>query len=128
VLSRSACGSGTGPPSACPLGLWHHPDDGIDLWRSPVTPVVEPNEARFRIAAVHARPRDRWRGLNWWSSAAAAPLVEEFNDNILIRAFGVLGSIGSAAFIIAAIAAGVTSTAKPAHPSLSRACSDYRGS
>jgi hypothetical protein len=39
--------------------------------------------------------------------AAAAPLVNEFNDNILIRAFGVLGSIGSVAFITAAIAAGV---------------------
>jgi hypothetical protein len=41
------------------------------------------------------------------SDKAAAPLVEEFNDNILIRAFGVLGSIGSVAFVVAAIAAGV---------------------
>jgi hypothetical protein len=37
----------------------------------------------------------------------AAPLVGEFNDNILIRGFGVLVSIGSVAFITAAIAAGV---------------------
>jgi hypothetical protein len=46
-------------------------------------------------------------GLAASDKAAAAPLVNEFNDNILIRAFGVLGSIGSVAFIIAAIAAGV---------------------
>lgn len=51
---------------------------------------------------------DDINGLAASEKAAAAPLVEEFNDNILIRAFGVLGSIGSAAFIIAAIAAGVT--------------------
>jgi hypothetical protein len=46
-------------------------------------------------------------GLATGDKAAAAPLVEEFNDNVLIRAFGVLGSIGSIAFITAAIAAGV---------------------
>jgi hypothetical protein len=40
--------------------------------------------------------------------AAAAPLVGEFNDNILIRGpLGVFTSIGSPAFIIAVIAAGV---------------------
>lgn len=39
--------------------------------------------------------------------AAAAGLVESYNDNILIRAFGIFGSIGSTAFIIAMIAAGV---------------------
>jgi hypothetical protein len=50
---------------------------------------------------------DDINGLAASEKAVAAPLVEEFNDNILIRAFGVLGSIGSVAFIIAAIAAGV---------------------
>ena len=50
---------------------------------------------------------DDINGLAASERAAAAPLVEEFNDNILIRAFGVLGSIGSVAFIVAAIAAGV---------------------
>jgi hypothetical protein len=39
--------------------------------------------------------------------AAAAGLVETYNDNVLIRAFGIFGSIGSTAFIIAMIAAGV---------------------
>ena len=38
---------------------------------------------------------------------AAAGLVESYNDNVLIRAFGVFGTIGSTAFIIAMIAAGV---------------------
>ena len=50
---------------------------------------------------------DDINGLAASERAAAAPLVEEFNDNILIRAFGVLGSIGSVAFIAAAIGAGV---------------------
>jgi hypothetical protein len=50
---------------------------------------------------------DDINGLAASERAAAAPLVEEFNDNILIRAFGVLGSIGSVGFIVAAIAAGV---------------------
>lgn len=46
-------------------------------------------------------------GLAASDRAVAAPLVSEYNDNILIRAFGVLGSIGSLAFITAAIAAGL---------------------
>ena len=46
-------------------------------------------------------------GLAASDRAVAAPLVGEFNDNILIRGFGVLVSIGSVAFITAAIAAGV---------------------
>jgi hypothetical protein len=50
---------------------------------------------------------DDINGLAASERAAAAPLVNEYNDNILIRAFGVLGSIGSVAFITAAIAAGV---------------------
>ena len=40
--------------------------------------------------------------------AVAAPLVEDFTSNVLITAFGVLTSIGSVAFIVAMIAAGVT--------------------
>ena len=50
---------------------------------------------------------DDINGLAASDRAVAAPLVNEYNDNILIRAFGVLGSIGSVAFITAAIAAGV---------------------
>jgi hypothetical protein len=46
-------------------------------------------------------------GLPASERAAAAPLVEEFNDNVLIRAFGIFPSIGSIAFITAAIGAGV---------------------
>jgi hypothetical protein len=46
-------------------------------------------------------------GLAASDRAVAAPLVGEINDNILIRGFGVLVSIGSVAFITAAIAAGV---------------------
>ena len=46
-------------------------------------------------------------GLAASDRVVAAPLVNEYNDNVLIRAFGVLGSIGSVAFITAAIAAGV---------------------
>lgn len=49
--------------------------------------------------------------------AAAAPLVEEFNDNILIRGpVGVFTSIGSVAFITAAIAAGVALHRESAAP------------
>jgi len=55
-------------------------------------------------------------GLAASERAAAAPLVEEFNDNILIRAFGVLGSVGSVAFITAAIAAGVALRREAAAP------------
>ena len=46
-------------------------------------------------------------GLPEGESATAAGLVKEYNDNVLIRAFGVLGSIGSLGFITAMIAAGV---------------------
>ena len=46
-------------------------------------------------------------GLPEGERATAAGLVEDYNDNVLIRAFGVLGSIGSLAFITAMIAAGV---------------------
>jgi hypothetical protein len=47
-------------------------------------------------------------GLAAGDKAAAAPLVGEFNDNILLRGpLGVFTSIGSLAFITAAIAAGV---------------------
>jgi hypothetical protein len=51
---------------------------------------------------------DDINGLAAADKAAAAPLVEQFNDNILIRGpIGVLTSIGGLAFITAAIAAGV---------------------
>jgi hypothetical protein len=51
---------------------------------------------------------DDINGLAAGDKAAAAPLVEEFNDNILLRGpLGVFTSIGSLAFITAAIAAGV---------------------
>jgi hypothetical protein len=51
---------------------------------------------------------DDINGLAASDKAAAAPLVEEFTDNILIRGpLGVFTSIGSVAFITAAIAAGV---------------------
>jgi hypothetical protein len=51
---------------------------------------------------------DDINGLAASDRAAAAPLVEEFNDNILIRGpVGVFTSTGSVAFITAAIAAGV---------------------
>ena len=46
-------------------------------------------------------------GLPEGERATTAGLVEDYNDNVLIRAFGVLGSIGSLAFITAMIAAGV---------------------
>jgi hypothetical protein len=51
---------------------------------------------------------DDINGLAAGDKAAAAPLVEQFNDNVLIRGpVGVFTSIGSVAFITAAIAAGV---------------------
>ena len=51
---------------------------------------------------------DDINGLAAGDRAAAAPLVEQFNDNVLIRGpVGVFTSIGSVAFITAAIAAGV---------------------
>ena len=51
---------------------------------------------------------DDINGLAASDKAAAAPLVEEFTDNILIRGpLGVFTSIGSVAFITGAIAAGV---------------------
>jgi hypothetical protein len=46
-------------------------------------------------------------GLVGAEKAAGAALLEEFNDNVLIRAFGVFPSIGSLAFIVAAIATGI---------------------
>jgi hypothetical protein len=51
---------------------------------------------------------DDINGLAAGDRAAAGPLVEQFNDNVLIRGtVGVFTSIGSVAFITAAIAAGV---------------------
>ena len=51
---------------------------------------------------------DDINGLAASDKAAAAPLVEEFTDNVLIRGpIGVFTSVGSVAFITAAIAAGV---------------------
>ena len=44
-------------------------------------------------------------GLAGAEKAAGAVLVEEFNENILIRPFGIFGTIGSLAFIAAVIAA-----------------------
>jgi hypothetical protein len=46
-------------------------------------------------------------GLSGTERATGAELVPDFADNILIRNFGVFGSIGSLALITAAIAAGV---------------------
>ena len=46
-------------------------------------------------------------GLAGAEKAAGAVLVEEFNDNILIRPFGVFVSLGSVAFVAAAIATGI---------------------
>jgi hypothetical protein len=60
---------------------------------------------------------DDINGLAASERAAAAPLVEEFNDNILIRGpVGVFTSIGSVAFITAAIAAGVALHREAAAP------------
>jgi hypothetical protein len=47
--------------------VWHHPDDGIDLWRSPI-PRIHTGRPAPRGAPpnsrVHAPPGDRWRHLN----------------------------------------------------------------
>jgi len=60
---------------------------------------------------------DEINGLAASDKAAAAPLVEQFNDNILIRGpVGVFTSIGSVAFITAAIAAGVALRREAAAP------------
>jgi hypothetical protein len=48
--------------------------------------------------------------------AAGAALVDEFTDNVLIRGFSVLSSIGSVAFVTAAIAAGVALRRQAAAP------------
>ncbi len=49
-------------------------------------------------------------------NAAGAALVNEFTDNVLIRGFSVLSSIGSLAFITAMIAAGVALRRETAAP------------
>ena len=48
--------------------------------------------------------------------AAGISLVNEFTDNVLIRGFSVLSSLGSVAFITAAIAAGVALRRQTAAP------------
>jgi hypothetical protein len=48
--------------------------------------------------------------------AAGAALVNEFTDNVLIRGFSVLSSLGSVAFITAMIAAGVAVRREAAAP------------
>jgi hypothetical protein len=50
---------------------------------------------------------DDVNGLAASERAAGAALVNEFTDNVLIRGFSVLSSLGSVAFITAMIAAGV---------------------
>ena len=50
---------------------------------------------------------DEVNGLSGTERATGADLVHDFADNILIRNFGVFGSIGSLALITALIAAGV---------------------
>jgi hypothetical protein len=50
---------------------------------------------------------DDVNGLTASERAAGAALVNEFTDNVLIRGFSVLSSLGSVAFITAMIAAGV---------------------
>jgi hypothetical protein len=50
---------------------------------------------------------DDVNGLPGTERATGADLVHDFADNVLIRNFGVFGSIGSLALITAAIAAGV---------------------
>jgi hypothetical protein len=60
---------------------------------------------------------DDINGLAASDRAAAAPLVEEYNDNFLIRGpIGVFTSIGSLAFITATIAAGVALRREAAAP------------
>jgi hypothetical protein len=48
--------------------------------------------------------------------AAGAALVNEFTDNVLIRGFSVLSSIGALAFITAMIAAGLALRREAAAP------------
>jgi hypothetical protein len=60
---------------------------------------------------------DGINGLAAGDKAAAAPLVEDFTDNILIRGpLGVFTSIGSVAFITATIAAGIALRREAAAP------------
>ena len=55
-------------------------------------------------------------GLAGSEKAAGAALVNEFTDNVLIRGFSVLSSIGALAFIAAMIAAGVALRREAAAP------------
>jgi hypothetical protein len=55
-------------------------------------------------------------GLVGSEKAAGAALVNEFTDNVLIRGFSVLSTIGSLAFITAMIAAGVALRREAAAP------------
>jgi hypothetical protein len=55
-------------------------------------------------------------GLAGSEKAAGAALVNEFTDNVLIRGFSVLSSIGALAFITAMIAAGVAVRREAAAP------------
>ena len=55
-------------------------------------------------------------GLAGSEKAAGAALVNEFTDNVLIRGFSVLSSIGALAFITAMIAAGVALRREAAAP------------
>jgi hypothetical protein len=55
-------------------------------------------------------------GLAGSEKAAGAALVNEFTDNVLIRGFSVLSSVGALAFITAMIAAGVALRREAAAP------------
>ena len=55
-------------------------------------------------------------GLAGSEKAAGAALVNEFTDNVLIRGFSILSSIGALAFITAMIAAGVALRREAAAP------------
>jgi hypothetical protein len=55
-------------------------------------------------------------GLAGSEKAAGAALVNEFTDNVLIRGFSVLSSIGALAFITAMIAAGLALRREAAAP------------
>jgi hypothetical protein len=55
-------------------------------------------------------------GLAGSEKAAGAALVNEFTDNVLIRGFSVLSSIGALAFITAMIAAGLALRREAAEP------------
>jgi hypothetical protein len=71
---------------------------------------------------------DDINGLAASDKAAAAPLVEEFTDNILIRGPSVSSRASAASHSEWPGSRPVLpSAAKPAHPSLSSSCSDYRG-